>query len=142
MSYHPMTLSRLMIIAALLAASAAMPGQALAQGFFERLFGLRPALPPPPAGVPQEARPLPPPPPGVPGVPPTDWAPPNDGTPGPVTPSGPIPARPVAVRPPTEDSIVGRDLKLNGSTGALRIDRAAQGTLRAQLTLAGTKVAQ
>jgi hypothetical protein len=136
-----MILSRLMICAALVAASAAFPEPAAAQGFFERLFGLRP-LPPPPASVPQQTRPLPPPPPGVPGVPPTDWAPENDGTPGPVQPSGPIPARPVAVRPPTEDSIVGRDLKLNGSTGALRIDRAAQGALRAQLTLAGTKVSQ
>src|ERR687894_462222 len=107
-----MTLSRPTILAAALAVFAASPGQALAQGFFERLFGLRP-LPPPPASVPQH-RPLPPPPPGVPGVPPSDWAPPNDGTPGPLQPSGPVPARPVAVKPPTEDNVIGRALKLNG----------------------------
>jgi hypothetical protein len=135
-----MPLSRLMIAAAALAAWAALPEPAAAQGFFERLFGVRP-LPPPPTSVPQYQRPLPPPPPGVPGVPPTDWAPPSDGTAGPVQPSGPAPARPVAVRPPSEDSIVGRDLKLNGTLGALRIDRA-QGSLRAQVTLAGSKVSQ
>jgi hypothetical protein len=135
-----MTLSRLTILAAALAVFAASPGQASAQGFFERLFGLRP-LPPPPASIPQH-RPLPPPPPGVPGVPPSDWAPPNDGTPGPLQPSGPIPARPVAIKPPTEENVVGRDLKLNGTTGALRIDRAGQGALRAQITLAGAKVSQ
>jgi hypothetical protein len=134
-----MTLLRLIIFAAALAASLALSEAALAQGFFERLFGLRP-LPPPPAAVPQY-RPLPPPPPGVPGVPPTDWVPESDGTPGPLTPSGPAPARPVAVRPPSEESIVGRDLKLNGTAGSLRIERAA-GALRAQLTLVGSKISQ
>ena len=134
-----MILLRLTVLAAL-AASPAFSNTAMAQGFFERLFGVRP-LPPPPAPIPEPARPLPPPPPGVPGVPPVDWAPPNDGTPGPVQPSGPAPARPVAVRPPSEDSVIGRDLKLNGSMGALRIDRAAGG-LRAQVTLVGAKVSQ
>jgi hypothetical protein len=140
MSYFRMTLSRLTILAAMLAVSAALPGQALAQGFFERLFGVRP-LPPPPASVPQQ-RPLPPPPPGVPGVPPTDWVPPGDGTPGPAQSSGPTPARPVAVRPPNEDGVIGRDLKLNGISGALRIDRAGQGALRAQANLAGAQISQ
>ena len=135
-----MTLLRLTILAAVLAASAALPGPAAAQGFFERLFGLRP-LPPPPASVPQYNRPLPPPPPGVPGVPPTDWVPPGDGTPGPAQPSGPAPARPVAVRAPSEDGVIGRDLKLNGISGALRIERG-QGALRAQVTLAGAKISQ
>jgi hypothetical protein len=135
-----MILSRLMMIAAVLAVSAAVPGTAAAQGFFERLFGLRP-LPPPPATVPQY-RPLPPPPPGVPGVPPTDWVPPGDGIPGPAQPSGPAPAKPVAVKPPSEDGVLGRDLKLNGTSGALRIDRMGQGALRAQVTLAGIKVSQ
>jgi hypothetical protein len=134
-----MILLRLTVLAAL-AALPAVSSPAQAQGFFERLFGVRP-LPPPPAPVPQQGRPLPPPPPGVPGVPPVDWAPPNDGTPGPVQPSGPAPARPVAVRPPTEDSVAGRDLKHNGIAGSLRIDRA-QGSLRAQVTLAGAKISQ
>jgi hypothetical protein len=55
--------------------------------------------------------------------------------------SGPLPARPVAVRPPGEDGILGRDLKLNGTSGAMRIDRAGQG-LRAQVTLSGAKISQ
>lgn len=57
-------------------------------------------------------------------------------------PSGPAPARPVAMRPPTEEAVLGRDLKLNGTAGSLRIDRTGQGALRAQMTLAGTKISQ
>jgi hypothetical protein len=135
-----MNLSRPMILAAVLAAAAAAPGPAAAQGFFERLFGVRP-LPPPPASVPQQERPLPPPPPGVPGVPPSGWAPESGIPEGPVQPSGPAPARPVAMRPPTEDAVLGRELKLNGMAGSLRIDRAGQ-ALRAQVTLAGVKISQ
>jgi hypothetical protein len=45
------------------------------------------------------------------------------------------------VRPPSDEGVIGRDLKLNGTTGVLRIDRA-QGGLRAQITLGGTKVSQ
>jgi hypothetical protein len=136
-----MTSSRLTILAAALAISAASPGEAAAQGFFERLFGIRPA-PVPPASIPQQQqRPLPPPPPGVPGVPPADWTPPGGGPAGPSQSAGPAPARPVAVKSPSEDSIIGRDLKLNGSAGALRVERG-QGGLRAQITLAGTKVSQ
>ena len=132
---------RLLILAAVLAVSAASPRAALAQGFFERLFGIRPA-PVPPASVPQPGRPLPPPPPGAPGLPPADWVPPGDGPEGPVQPSGQAPARPVAMRPPTEDSVLGRDLKLNGTTGALRLDRGPQGVLRAQMTLTGLRASQ
>jgi hypothetical protein len=47
----------------------------------------------------------------------------------------------VAVRPPSEDSIFGRDLKQNGTAGTLRIERV-QGSLRAQVTLAGAKISQ
>ena len=136
-----MILPRLRILAAVVAVSATCSGQALGQGFFERLFGVRP-LPPPPASVPQQDRPLPPPPPGVPGVPPTGWSPESGMPEGPMQPSGPAPARPVAVRPPNEDSVVGRDLKLNGTAGTLRIERTGQGALRAQATVAGTKISQ
>lgn len=135
-----MTLPRPTIFAAVLVVSAALPGQALAQGFFERLFGIRPA-PVPPASVPQNPRPLPPPPPGVPGIPPSDFGP-GGGPSGPSQSSGPAPARPVAMKPPSEEGVVGRDLKLNGTSGLLRIDRAGQGTLRAQVTLAGARVSQ
>jgi hypothetical protein len=135
-----MNLSRSTILAAVLAVAAASSGPAAAQGFFERLFGVRP-LPPPPASVPQQERPLPPPPPGVPGVPPSGWTPESGIPEGPVQPSGPAPARPVAMRPPTEEGILGRELKLNGTAGSLRIDRAGQG-LRAQVALTGTKISQ
>ena len=136
-----MILSRLMILAVVLAVSTAFAQEAAAQGFFERLFGLRPA-PLPPAAVPQPGRPLPPPPPGAPGLPPADWVPPGGGPEGPMQPSGPAPARPVAMRPPSEDSVLGRDLKLNGTSGTLRIDRTPQGAFRAQGTLSGTRVSQ
>jgi hypothetical protein len=136
-----MILFRLLILAAVLAASAASSREAVAQGFFERLFGIRPA-PLPPASVPQPGRPLPPPPPGAPGLPPADWELPGGGPEGPLQPSGPSPARPVAMRPPSEETIYGRDLRQNGTTGALRIDRAAQGALRAQMTLVGSRASQ
>src|SRR5215212_1349570 len=134
-----MILSRLTILAAVLAVSAVSSEAALAQGFFERLFGIRPA-PTPPGSIPQQNRPLPPPPPGVPGIPPTGWVPESEGAPGPVQPSGPTPARPVAMKPPNEEIILGRDLKLNGTSGTLRVDRTPQGAMRAQITLAGTRV--
>ena len=131
-----MILKRPTLLAAMLAVATASPGTAAAQGFFERLFGVRP-LPPPPSQIPQQNRPLPPPPPGVPGVPPSGWEPDSGVPEGPAQSSGPAPARPVAMRPPTEEGVLGRDLKLNGTTGSLRIERAGQGSLRAQVTLAG-----
>ena len=109
-----MILKRPTLLAAMLAVATASPGTAAAQGFFERLFGVRP-LPPPPSQIPQQNRPLPPPPPGVPGVPPTGWEPDSGVPEGPAQSSGPAPARPVAVRPPTEEGVLGRDLKLNGT---------------------------
>jgi hypothetical protein len=136
-----MILKRPTLIAAVLAIAAASPGTAAAQGFFERLFGLRP-LPPPPGQIPQQNRPLPPPPPGVPGVPPTGWVPESGVPEGPAQPSGPAPARPIAVRAPSEEGVLGRDLKLNGTAGALRLDRTGQGALQAQVALAGTKISQ
>ena len=136
-----MILKRPTLLAAMLAVATASPGTAAAQGFFERLFGVRP-LPPPPSQIPQQNRPLPPPPPGVPGVPPTGWEPDSGVPEGPAQSSGPAPARPVAMRPPSEEGVLGRDLKLNGAAGSLRIERAGQGSLRAQVTLAGAKISQ
>jgi hypothetical protein len=136
-----MILKRPTLLAAMLAVATASPGTAAAQGFFERLFGVRP-LPPPPSQIPQQNRPLPPPPPGVPGVPPTGWEPDSGVPEGPAQSSGPAPARPVAVRAPSEEGVLGRDLKLNGAAGSLRIERTGQGTLQAQVTLAGAKISQ
>ena len=124
-----MILKRPTLLAAMLAVATASPGTAAAQGFFERLFGVRP-LPPPPSQIPQQNRPLPPPPPGVPGVPPSGWEPDSGVPEGPAQSSGPAPARPVAVRPPSEEGVLGRDLKLNGAAGSLRIERAGQGSLQ------------
>lgn len=114
-------LSILLAFAAILAGQEAVQ----AQGFFERLFGLTPA------------RPLPPP--VYPGAPAPD-APPAEEPKRAAPP--PVQARPVALRVPTEDGILGRDLKLNGAGGSLRIDRTARSDLRARLTIGGRRSAQ
>lgn len=114
-------------------------GAAQAQNIFELLFG------PPPT----QRRP-PPPPPGP--VPPANvgrsYAPPPGpgprepeiGDPAAVRPpAGPVPSRPVLLVAPSEDSVVGRDLKLNGTAGTLRIDRSGSG-MRALVSYAGSKI--
>jgi hypothetical protein len=143
-----MTFRRLPLIAAVITASiAAFAGSgtdAFAQGFFERLFGLRPAPPPsyPPQPVPQRGPygPLPGPLPGqgasIPGVPGAEGEP---GPGGPVAPPPPAPPKPIVLKPPTEDAVVGRELKLNGGGGSLKIERAGR-DMRAQITLAGSKI--
>lgn len=109
-----------LLLAALLLAGS--PAQA--QGFFERLFGIVPDRPaPPPAGF----------------QPPADAAPAENTVRH--TPA-PIQARPVALRIPIEDPIIGRELKQNGSAGSLRIERTGRSDLRARLTLVGRKSAQ
>ncbi|HEX8666254.1 MAG TPA: hypothetical protein VF744_19735 [Beijerinckiaceae bacterium] len=142
-----MTSRRLPLIAAVSAAFlAALAGggtDASAQGFFERLFGLRPAPPPsyPPQPVPQRGPygPAPGPIPGqgasIPGVPGAEGEP---GL-GPVAPPPPAPPKPIVLKAPTEDAVVGRELKLNGGGGSLKIERAGR-DLRAQITLAGSKI--
>ena len=54
----------------------------------------------------------------------------------------PVQARPVALRVPTEDAIIGRELKQNGSAGSMRIERTGRSDLRARLTFAGRRSAQ
>jgi hypothetical protein len=119
-----------------LAALAPLSGAAQAQNFFELLFGIR--RPPPQAYPPRP----------VPEAPPMAYP---EGPPGSVPGTGGIPspgaqgqptARPVALKAPTEDSVLGRELKLNGAMGSLRLERSARAELQARLTLAGTKVAQ
>ena len=133
-----MTLRRLPILAAVLAALAGSTGEAAAQGFFERLFGLRPAQPSfPPQPVPQRG-PFGAPPGPMPGVPGVEGEP---GAPlGPIAPMPPAPQKPIVLKAPSEDSILGRELKLNGSGGSLRIERTGRADLRAQITLAGSKI--
>jgi len=133
-----MTLRRLPILAAVLAALAGSTGEAAAQGFFERLFGLRPAQPSfPPQPVPQRG-PFGAPPGPMPGVPGVEGEP---GAPvGPIAPMPPAPPKPIVLKAPSEDSILGRELKLNGSGGSLRIERTGRADLKAQITLAGSKI--
>lgn len=129
---------RLPLLAAVLAGSLGAAGGAAAQGFFERLFGLRPAQPIyPPQGVPQPRGPFAPGPPPVPGLPPEG----EPGVPsGPIPPAAPPPARPIVLKAPSEDSVLGRELKLNGGSGSLRLERIGRSELRAQIVLAGSKL--
>jgi len=105
-----MNLRRLPFLAAVLAALAGSSGDAAAQGFFERLFGLRPAQPSfPPQPVPQRG-PFGAPPGPMQGVPGVEGEP---GAPvGPIAPMPPAPPKPIVLKPPSEDSILGRELKL------------------------------
>jgi hypothetical protein len=132
-----MSLPRVSLFAVVLALSATASEGAAAQGFFERLFGIRLA-PVPPGAVPPGAIP-----PGA--VPPDGLLPPGAPEeaipPGMGQSSGPVPARPVAMRPASEETVLGRELRLNGLEGSLRLDRAGF-DLKAQVTLRGSKISQ
>ncbi|HEX8416290.1 MAG TPA: hypothetical protein VF641_01675 [Methylobacterium sp.] len=127
---------RVLLLSASLCAGLALPAtEAGAQSFFEELFGIgRAAKPPvPPRGVPG----------GAPPVPPGPAAPAEPGAPGDPAAEAPrpAPAKPVVLKSPAEDNVVGQELMLNGLTGSLKLERAGTGmTLRA--TLPGTKVSQ
>jgi hypothetical protein len=130
---------RPLVIVAALAASASPADDAAAQGFFERLFGIpsRPAPPPPPPGsIPMQRPQVPGGPPGAPDVPGEASAPS-----GPVAPREPVVARPVAAKPVADDSVLNRDLKLNGRSGSMRIERAGA-ALRARIGLEGTMISK
>jgi hypothetical protein len=108
-------------------------GGAHAQGFFERLFGLVPSRPEPP---PVYRRAPPPPAPGE----PIDGLPPGED-PSARRSSAPVQARPVAIKAPSEESVLGRELKQNGSTGSMRIERSGAADYRIRMTLLGRKAA-
>lgn len=118
-------------------ASLTLSSAAQAQNIFELLFG-RP---------PQPVQPVPPGSIGAPRAPaPNGAVRPGGPEEGPAAPSAapyvPAPPKPVVLKVPTEEGVVGRDLKLNGAGGNLRIERSARGDYTARLTLAGAKVAQ
>ena len=118
--------------ALLLCGLAGLPTDAVAQSFFEELFGIgRAAKPPvPPRGVPQTAPPA-----QVPSAP---------LTPEEMQPEAPRPAaprQPVVLKAPVEETVLGQDLQLNGLTGTLKLERGAAG-VTALATLPGTKVSQ
>lgn len=100
---------------------------AFAQNFFERLFGLTPQRPEPPPI--QRQAPQAPPPEGF-G---------DDNARKAALP--PAPAKAVATRAPVEDTVVGRDLKQNGISGSLRIERTGTSDYRVRLTLLGRRAA-
>ncbi|MCJ2050570.1 hypothetical protein [Methylobacterium sp. J-070] len=106
---------------------------ARAQNFFERLFGIKPERPPvPPRGVPEAA-----PPPTAPGAPgePGQPAPPEASRPA------PQPARPVVLKTPSEEGVLGQDLQLNGLSGSLKLERSGT-AVTARVKLPGTKISQ
>ncbi len=121
---------RLRLLPILFAAVALSAGPVQAQGFFERLFGLVPARPAPP---PASYAPAPASPAGLPAD--GEEAPRRERAP-------PVQARPVSLRVPTEDGVIGRDLKQNGSAGSIRIERTTRSDLRARMTLVGRRSAQ
>ncbi|GJD53294.1 hypothetical protein OPKNFCMD_6069 [Methylobacterium crusticola] len=117
----------------LLAVLTAVSGPASAQSFLEELFGIgRAARPPvPPATVPGGRGPA------APG-----------GLPGEVLPESPRPApappappKPVVLRTPSDEAVLGQDLQQNGNAGSLRLERAG-GAFTARITLPGTRISQ
>ena len=118
--------SRLLVFALALSL---VGGGAQAQNFFERLFGITPSRPQPPATV----IPAPSLPSGGGGASVDE---PRRTAPPPVT------AKPTALRAPSEDAIVGRELKQNGANGGLRFERTARADYRLKLNLIGRRAAQ
>lgn len=111
----------------LVAATLGTAPPAQAQNFFERLFGIAPS------------RPEPAPAPAAPAAPSPDGAP-GDGAKPRASSAPPVQARPVSLRVPNEDAIVGKELKQNGNTGSLKIEREAnRSDLRARMSLIGRK---
>ncbi|MGU3465500.1 hypothetical protein ACLBXO_11660 [Methylobacterium sp. C33D] len=120
----------------ILAVAVAAPGMlaappARAQNFFERLFGIKPERPPvPPRGLPEPA-----PAPGAPGEPGPPAAAPEAPRPA------PAPARPVVLKTPSEDGVIGQELQLNGLSGSLKLERSGT-AVTARIKLPGTKISQ
>ena len=121
------------LAAALSVAAVLGPPPARAQNFFERLFGIKPDRPPvPPRSVPEGGQPAPPPAasPGEPGQPAAD---------APKAP--PVPMRPVVLKTPSDEGVLGQDLLLNGLTGGFKLERSG-GAVIARVKLPGTKISQ
>ncbi len=108
-------------VPALVVMGAAVP--AAAQGFQLPSWLGGPPAAPPPQPVPQAPAPAP-----VPAAP--------------VAPAEPAPPRPVAAKLPSEDSVLGRQLRRNGGEGSLRLERVGREEWRARLTLEGTRISR
>jgi hypothetical protein len=132
-----MRLNRVLLLAALIPSSlVALPQAGHAQSFFEDLFGIgRGAKPPvPPRHVPTAPVPQAPAPSGDPAAP---------GEPGAEAPrpSAPAPLRPVMLKVPAEDTVLGQELMRNGANGSLKLERTGNATV-ARVTVPGMKVSQ
>jgi hypothetical protein len=131
-----MRLNRAFLLAALIAAGpAALPQPVRAQSFFEDLFGIgRGAKPPvPPRNVPAA------PPPQAPAA--GDPAAPGEPGVEAPRPSAPAPLRPVMLKVPAEETVLGQELMRNGSSGSLKLERTGNATV-VRITVPGMKVSQ
>jgi hypothetical protein len=131
-----MRVPRLLI---LLAAVAGPASGAQAQNFFEQLFGIRrapPAAPVPPASVGRA------PPPPAEHAPAASGGQPAEAPASVAQPSAPAPPKPVVLKTPTEEAVLGRDLKQNGTAGSLKIERSSRGDFTARVTVVGTRISQ
>lgn len=57
-------------------------------------------------------------------------------------PTAPAPPAPRPAKIPREDTILNRDLRLNGASGSLRVERAGKSDLRARVALSGTRLSR
>ncbi|MDH3031643.1 hypothetical protein, partial [Methylobacterium fujisawaense] len=53
----------------------------------------------------------------------------------------PAPARPIVLKTPSEDGVIGQDLQLNGLSGTLKLERSGT-AVTARIKLPGTKISQ
>lgn len=57
-------------------------------------------------------------------------------------PEAKAPAKPIVVKPPSEDAILGRPLSFDGAKGTMQFDRAAKGVTLSKLTLPGERLSK
>lgn len=121
------------LAAALSVAAVLGPPPARAQNFFERLFGIKPERPPvPPRNVPE----------GGPSAAPPGAVPGEPGQPAAEAPRAPpAPMRPVVLKAPSEEGVLGQDLLLNGLNGGVKLERSGS-AMTARVKLPGTRISQ
>ncbi len=60
----------------------------------------------------------------------------------PVAPAAPAPPKPIPAKVASEVSVLGRQLKLNGQDGSLRLERSGRDEWRARISLSGTRISR
>ncbi len=109
-------------------------GDAAAQGFQWPSWLRPPTQPNPPT-----------PPAPIPGSGPGQAAPGQEGpeaADGSLAPAAPPPPKPVPAKAISDASILGRQLKLNGQDGSLRLERSGRDEWRARISLVGTRISR